>query len=65
MHIHEHMLAHQRKCHNNKIMLAEVPKAVPKPVAGYDRSPAPLPREQRDRVDAKRKELLVCINIVH
>jgi len=35
-----------------------VPKTAPKPVAGYDRSPAPLPREQRDRVDAKRKELL-------
>ncbi|XP_067945506.1 sorbin and SH3 domain-containing protein 1-like [Watersipora subatra] len=37
---------------------ADKPKQVPAPVAGYDRSPAPLPRVQRDRSDARRREIL-------
>lgn len=32
---------------------------MPEPVAGYDRAPAPLPREQRNHIEARRKELLV------
>lgn len=41
------------------ICVAEIPKRVPEPVAGYDRAPAPLPRDQRDKSDARRRELLV------
>lgn len=40
-------------------LFLEVPKSIPKPVAGYDRAPAPIPRDQRDRVDAQRREKLV------
>ena len=43
-------------------LVVDLPKKVPAPVAGYDRSPAPLPRDQRDKSDARRKELLVTDN---